>query len=73
MLPIDPGADIGRRAWIPCPRCRDHEGCDTCGTGRTCTAHWRYLLANRGRVLYLQCPSCTHLWEHETPAGGDAA
>jgi hypothetical protein len=73
VLPIDPGADIGRRAWIRCPRCRDHEGCDDCAAGRTCTVHWRYLLANRGRVLYLQCPSCAHLWEHETPVGGDAA
>lgn len=73
MLPIDPDADIARRAWIDCPQCRDHEGCDDCGDGRNCDVHWRYLLSNQGTVLHLQCPSCAHLWQHRTGYGGNAA
>jgi hypothetical protein len=73
VLPIDPDADIGRRAWVDCPQCRDDEGCEDCGSGRNCGVHWRYLLSSEGRALHLQCPSCTHLWEHETHFGGDAA
>jgi hypothetical protein len=75
MLPIDPDADIGRRAWIDCPRCRDARHCADCRAGRDCGAHWRYLLANSGSVLHVQCPACAHLWDHETHfgRGGDAA
>jgi hypothetical protein len=75
MLPIDPDADIGRRAWIDCPQCRDQERCDDCRSERNCGTHWRYLLANSGSVLHVQCPSCTHLWDHETyfGHGGNAA
>ncbi|MGW2821829.1 hypothetical protein ACWC24_12590 [Streptomyces sp. NPDC001443] len=69
MLPLDPQADRGRRAWVPCPSCADHRACDTCADGRTCSAHWRYLLSHTGSVLHLQCPSCTHVWEHETGFG----
>ncbi|MFB7334810.1 hypothetical protein FNH09_10175 [Streptomyces adustus] len=69
MLPLDPHADRGRRAWVPCPSCADHRACDTCADGRTCSAHWRYLLSNTGSRLHLQCPSCTHVWEHETGFG----
>lgn len=69
MLPIDPQADIGRRAWIDCPHCDDNRDCSACTGGRTCTEHWRYLLGNTGRTLHLQCPSCTHLWDHGTPPG----
>jgi len=69
VLPIDPTADIGRRAWLPCPSCRDHEGCATCGAGRTCSEHWRYLLASTGRLLHLQCPNCAHLWTADSGFG----
>ncbi|MEU9889909.1 hypothetical protein AB0M95_12530 [Sphaerisporangium sp. NPDC051017] len=69
MLPIDPHADIARRAWIPCPRCRDDRGCDDCGSGRNCRDHWRYLLSNTGSVLHVQCPGCAHLWDHESRFG----
>jgi hypothetical protein len=75
MLPIDPDADLGRRAWIDCPRCRDSRHCPDCRSERNCGAHWRYLLASSGSVLHVQCPSCAHLWDHETHfgRGGDAA
>ncbi|MFI2642123.1 hypothetical protein [Streptomyces sp. NPDC018610] len=36
---------------------------------RRCTRHWRYLLSNTGSTLHLQCPSCTHVWDHETGFG----
>ncbi|MGS2647512.1 hypothetical protein [Streptosporangium sp. LJ11] len=75
MLPLDPHADLGRRAWVPCPSCRDHRDCDDCLGGRNCGEHWRYLLGNAGSLLHLQCPGCAHLWNHETGfgAGGGAA
>lgn len=65
-------ADICRRAWLPCPRCGDHldgAGCPHCRAGRTCDAHWRYLLAAEGRQLFLQCPACLHRWWDDTGFG----
>jgi hypothetical protein len=69
VLPIDPQADKGRRAWVDCPRCADNQDCEPCNDRRTCLDHWRYLLSNNGRRLHLQCPSCAHLWEHDTRFG----
>ncbi|MFJ8945236.1 hypothetical protein ACIRG4_18725 [Streptomyces sp. NPDC102395] len=69
MLPLDPQADVGRRAWVACPRCDDGQGCGVCEERRTCSDHWRYLLSNTGSLLHLQCPSCTHIWTHETGFG----
>lgn len=69
VLPLDPHADIGRRAWLTCPNCADHRGCVTCEERRRCGRHWRYLLSNTGSVLHLQCPTCTHVWDHETGFG----
>ncbi|WP_330338702.1 hypothetical protein [Streptomyces sp. NBC_00557] len=57
MLPLDPQADPGRRAWgVDCPGCDDR--------GR-----WRYLLSNTGSLLHLQCPACHHVWTHESGFG----
>jgi len=72
-LPIDPRADAARRAWVACPSCDDARGCATCADRRTCSDHWRYLIANDGPVVHLQCPGCAHLWSvntrpHVTPA-----
>ena len=69
MLPLDPQADIGRRAWVPCPNCDDTLACTPCGDGRTCSQHWRYMLSNSGSLIHLQCPGCTHIWAHETGFG----
>lgn len=69
MPPIDPCADIGRRAWVACPNCDDARDCATCRANRNCERHWRYLLRNSGSVLHLQCPACAHLWDHETGFG----
>jgi hypothetical protein len=73
VLPLDPDADIGRRAWVPCPQCRDDRDCADCGSGRNCRTHWRYLIRNTGSLLHLQCPGCTHLWDHETHFGAGRA
>ncbi|GAA1097497.1 hypothetical protein GCM10009663_45540 [Kitasatospora arboriphila] len=69
MLPVDPQADIGRRAWIACPNCDDARDCTPCGERRSCSEHWRYLISNTGSLLHLQCPGCTHVWDHETGFG----
>ncbi|SDG27652.1 hypothetical protein SAMN05421505_1036 [Sinosporangium album] len=66
MMPIDPHADLGRRAWLACPSCHDGHDCADCLARRNCPVHWRYLLANQGHVVHLQCPSCTHLWAQDT-------
>ncbi|MCU1687195.1 MAG: hypothetical protein JWQ81_7934 [Amycolatopsis sp.] len=65
-MPLDPTADLGRRAWFTCPRCGHGKSCLTCENGRTCGDHWQYLLANKASLLHLQCPECTHLWSHDT-------
>lgn len=69
MLPIDPQADKGRRAWVACPNCDDARDCDRCQAKRSCSVHWRYILAYYGSILHLQCPGCAHLWRHETGFG----
>ncbi len=65
-MPLDPFADIGRRAWFDCPKCAHARGCGECEVGRSCRRHWQYLLSNKGTLLHLQCPSCTHVWNHDT-------
>ncbi|MFD8500915.1 hypothetical protein [Amycolatopsis sp. NPDC059657] len=62
-MPLDPTADPSRRAWLPCPRCAHGTDCDDDGN---CSEHWQFLLTNRATVLHLQCPSCAHLWSHDT-------
>ncbi|MFI1286677.1 hypothetical protein ACH4U5_39005 [Streptomyces sp. NPDC020858] len=69
MLPLDPQADPGRRAWVPCPNCADTHTCKPCTEQQTCPTHWRYLLTTTGSLLHLQCPTCTHVWTHETSFG----
>jgi hypothetical protein len=69
VLPIDPYADSGRRAWVACPNCADSRDCEPCRDRRTCGRHWRYLLSYTGSILHLQCPTCAHLWDHETNFG----
>jgi hypothetical protein len=65
-MPVDPFADPARRAWLDCPKCGHDSGCAACASGKNCDVHWQYLLTNRGSVLHLQCPTCTHLWSHDT-------
>ncbi|MDQ2706692.1 MAG: hypothetical protein M3Z25_03260 [Actinomycetota bacterium] len=66
---FDSTADPGRRAWLPCPRCRDDSTCESCHGGRTCAQHWRYLLGNMGGRVFVQCPSCRYRWWHNTEFG----
>ena len=67
MLPIDPTADPGRRAWLPCPQCSHHARCDECqSTTTNCATHWQYLLSNKGTLVHLQCRNCGHLWSIDT-------
>ncbi|HEY0359075.1 MAG TPA: hypothetical protein VGD11_10875 [Mycobacteriales bacterium] len=68
-MPLDPFADRARRAWLPCPRCDHGRDCADCRAGRTCGHHWQYLLGSAATVLHLQCPSCHHLWDHDTRPG----
>jgi YVTN family beta-propeller protein len=65
-LPIDPDADSGRRAWLPCPKCDRGQGCPECDSGQNCANHWQYLLKNEGSRLVLQCGGCSHLWTADT-------
>lgn len=67
-MPLDPFADFSRRAWIACPNCAHGSGCPACQDKRNCSEHWQYLLSNQGSRLYLQCRTCTHLWQHDTRA-----
>jgi hypothetical protein len=66
VLPIDPDADPGRRAWLDCPNCDHGSGCEVCESGRNCSAHWQYLIGNNAAVVHLQCPTCAHLWSRDT-------
>jgi hypothetical protein len=65
---IDPDADLGRRAWLPCPYCIDND-CAACAQRTTCGQHWRYLLANDVQHVFLQCPACRHRWWADTGCG----
>ncbi|MFE3324933.1 hypothetical protein [Streptomyces sp. NPDC059176] len=71
-LPIDPQADIARRAWVRCPGCDDARGCTACAAQRNCRDHWRYLISNKGARVHLQCPSCTHMWSVDTRRHGSS-
>jgi YVTN family beta-propeller protein len=65
-LPIDPAADSGRRAWLPCPKCDRGRDCQECNRGRNCAKHWQYLLNDEGSRRELQCGGCSHLWVADT-------
>jgi hypothetical protein len=64
-MPLDPSADIARRAWLPCPECDHGRECVDCVEGRTCAQHWQFLLGNTACVVHLQCPTCAHLWDFD--------
>jgi hypothetical protein len=66
VLPIDPHADRGRRAWLPCPRCDLGAHCTECQSSRNCATHWQYLLSNQAWLVHLQCPGCGHVWTVDT-------
>lgn len=66
MLPIDPTADRGRRAWLPCPGCDHATGCGDCEQRKNCATHWQYLLSNKGTLVHLQCSGCGYLWSTDT-------
>src|SRR5215472_1307749 len=66
MLPIDPHADDGRRAWLGCPNCHHGESCPECQSGRNCKTHWQYLVRNDAAHVTLQCRTCAHLWITDT-------
>ena len=70
VLPIDPHADRGRRAWLPCPRCDHGARCTECQSSRNCATHWQFLLSNQAWLVHLQCPGCGHVWQ---PIPGRAA
>jgi hypothetical protein len=51
---LDPHADLGRRAWLPCP---------SCGTTPV------YLLDCDINLIWLQCGTCLRRWWHDTGVG----
>jgi YVTN family beta-propeller protein len=65
-LPIDPGADSSRRAWLPCPNCDHGRDCPQCQSNQNCPTHWQYLLRGAGTRVSLQCPACAQLWTVDT-------
>lgn len=67
-MPLDPTASIARRAWLDCPNCEHGKNCPPCTSSQTCDKHWQFLLSNTTTVLHLQCPTCGHLWDHDTRA-----
>jgi hypothetical protein len=52
---LDPQADLGRRAWLPCPYCRDNA--------------WLYLLDFDVNLVWVQCGNCLRRWWHDTGVG----
>jgi hypothetical protein len=52
---LDPQADIGRRAWLPCPNCYH--------TGPL------YLLDFDINLVWVQCGNCLRRWWHDTGVG----
>jgi YVTN family beta-propeller protein len=69
-LPIDPGADSSRRAWLRCPNCDHGRDCPQCGNNQNCPTHWQYLLKNAGTRVSLQCPACAWRWSVDTAQTG---
>ena len=65
-LPIEPDADPSRRAWLACPNCDHGLGCPECQSRRNCDTHWQYLLRSQGTRVFLQCPTCCHVWTVDT-------
>jgi hypothetical protein len=51
---LDPQADPGRRAWLPCPSCGDTP---------------LYLLDYDINLIWVQCPTCLRRWWHDTGVG----
>jgi hypothetical protein len=66
VLPIDPTADRGRRAWLPCPSCDHGSRCGDCQGAKNCATHWQYLLSNKGTLVHMQCAGCGYLWSTDT-------
>ncbi|MGH3566559.1 MAG: hypothetical protein ACRDRH_11115 [Pseudonocardia sp.] len=52
---LDPQADTGRRAWLPCPHCGDTAGL--------------YLLDSEVNLVWVQCGNCQRRWWHDTGFG----
>jgi hypothetical protein len=51
---LDPQADIGRRAWLPCTYCGDIP---------------LFLLDSDVNLVWVQCGSCLRRWWHDTGVG----
>jgi hypothetical protein len=51
---LDPQADLGRRAWLPCPYCSHSP---------------LYLLGSDINLIWVQCGNCLRRWWHDTGTG----
>ncbi len=54
-MTLDPQADIGRRAWLPCTYCGDNSAL--------------YLLDSDVNLVWVQCGNCLRRWWHDTGCG----
>ena len=52
---LDPQADLGRRAWLPCPHCYDNGPL--------------YVLGFDINLVWVQCRNCLRRWWHDTGVG----
>ncbi|MGH3780465.1 MAG: hypothetical protein ACRDRO_07505 [Pseudonocardiaceae bacterium] len=51
---LDPQADLGRRAWLPCTSCGEIP---------------LYLLESDVNLIWVQCGNCLRRWCHDTGVG----
>jgi hypothetical protein len=58
---LDPQADIGRRAWLPCRYCSDNSD----NSDNTAL----YLLDSHVNLVWVQCGKCLRRWWHDTGVG----
>ncbi|HET9257166.1 MAG TPA: hypothetical protein VFO16_18475 [Pseudonocardiaceae bacterium] len=54
-MTLDPQADPGRRAWLPCRYCDSDAAL--------------YLLGSDVNMVWVQCGACLHRWWHDTNCG----
>lgn len=52
---LDPAADAGRRAWLPCANCGNEDAL--------------YLLDAAPRYVFVQCGACSYRWWYDTNCG----
>ena len=65
VLPINPDADRSRRC-CHAPPIITATAARTARAARNWSIHCQYLLWNEGPRVFMQCPTCAHLWTADT-------